>query len=207
MRACSSWALSWRTRSAAPAPCALDRLDLARGARGSVSLSPSCSDCSSVGGLEQRRALLGRVADAGTLRGELGGDQEAEREQRRAERDLPARDAAQASDRRSRDAVGGRLRRRPRPGRRRRRRAATSDDPAGTPTAGDRTRAPIRAVARARPAPATAPRAPPPADPAHAAGSGPDGAGCGPSAVGSRAVDVGQPGRPEGGRRPRRAPP
>ena len=38
---------------------------------------------------DQRRPLLGRVADEGTFGAELGGDEEAEREEREAERHLP----------------------------------------------------------------------------------------------------------------------
>src|SRR4029077_11618111 len=50
------------------------------------------------GGLEERRPLLGRVPDARVLRPQLGRDQEAKRQQRDAERDLPARDGPQADD-------------------------------------------------------------------------------------------------------------
>ena len=53
-----------------------------------------------IGRLDQRGALLGRVAGARHLGRELGGHQEAQREQRQAERDLPAGDGAQAADRR-----------------------------------------------------------------------------------------------------------
>ena len=52
-----------------------------------------------VGGLDQRRPFLGRVSDTGTLGGELGGDEEPEREQGDPERDLPGRDGAQSPDR------------------------------------------------------------------------------------------------------------
>ena len=47
--------------------------------------------------LDQRRPLLARVPDARPLGGELGGDQEAEQEQRDAERQLPARDRPDAA--------------------------------------------------------------------------------------------------------------
>ena len=49
------------------------------------------------GGLDERRPLLGRVPDARPLRRELGGDQEAEGEEREPERDLPARDRPQSA--------------------------------------------------------------------------------------------------------------
>ena len=49
------------------------------------------------GRLDERRPLLGRVPDARALRRELGGDEEAEGEEREPERDLPARDRPQSA--------------------------------------------------------------------------------------------------------------
>ena len=96
IRACSSSALSWRTRSAEPAPW--------------PSTSPICGaqledPCLErvllgleLGGrLQERRPLLRRVADPRALRAELRRDQEAEHQQRGPQGDLPARDAAEAA--------------------------------------------------------------------------------------------------------------
>ena len=59
-------------------------------------------------GLDQRRPLLRRVADARALGGDLRGDQEAEDEQRHGERDLDARQRTEARDERAhRSIVGG----------------------------------------------------------------------------------------------------
>ena len=76
----------------------LDALDLRAQLEDPV-LEPVLLRLQLVRRLDQRRPLLGRVADARALRGELGGDEEAEREQRDAEGDLPARDRAEASHR------------------------------------------------------------------------------------------------------------
>ena len=164
-----------------------------------------------VRGLDQRRPLLGRVADARTLGGELGGDQEAEREQRDPERDLPGRDRAQAPDRDHGDGADAR-----------RRRAASADGhqqddhadrderrrPAWPPSsAAGSPGAAGTGVAVAPPeAPAAGPWLdggrdawPPGAAPVQADGTGPGGAGCGPNLVFGVGVDVLEPGVAERG--------
>ena len=57
----------------------------------------SCCDWRPGRRLDERRALLGRVADPRALGRELRRDQEAEAEERRAERQLPARDLPDAA--------------------------------------------------------------------------------------------------------------
>ena len=91
MRACSSSALSCRTRSAEPAPWLSTLWICARRSR-IRALQVVLLGLELVGRLDQRRPLLGRVPDPRTLGRELGGDQEAERQERDAEGDLPARD-------------------------------------------------------------------------------------------------------------------
>ena len=87
--------LSWRTRSADPAPWPSTPWISARSCEDPV-LELVLLGLELGGRLHERRPLLGRVADARALRAELGGDQEAEDEQGHAERDLPARDAREA---------------------------------------------------------------------------------------------------------------
>ena len=70
---------------------ALDRLDL-RPQVEDPRLESVLLGLQLVGGLDQRRPLLGRVPDARPLGRELGGDEEAERQKGDAEGDLPARD-------------------------------------------------------------------------------------------------------------------
>ena len=110
IRASSSSALSWRTRSAAPSPWPSSGLDLLAELE-DPRLEGVLFGLQPEGRLDERRALLGRVADARTLGRELGGDEEAEREERQAEGDLPARDGARTRAGRSswpgRGAVGG----------------------------------------------------------------------------------------------------
>ena len=51
-------------------------------------------------GLHERRALLRRVADPRGLAARLGGDQEAQRDERAEQGDLPRRDGPEAGERR-----------------------------------------------------------------------------------------------------------
>ena len=77
IRACSSRALSCLTRSAAPSPSLSIGLDLAADLE-DPGLEPVLLGLQAGGGLDERRALLGRVADPRALGRELGGDEEAE---------------------------------------------------------------------------------------------------------------------------------
>ena len=92
-----SSALSWRTRSAEPRAARLDDLDLGAQVEDPV-LEVVLLGLQTRRGLEQRRPLLGRVADARALRGELGGDEEAEGQQGRTKGHLPAGDRLEPSD-------------------------------------------------------------------------------------------------------------
>ena len=114
------------------------------------------------GGLNERRALLGRVADARTLRGELGGDQESKGEKRKAERHLPRRDrrgsgrvVVAVTVRRRAPAVGVAAGAVTRPGeqheRRRAARAAGRPLPVPSPSRPTACRAPAGAAASGRP--------------------------------------------------------
>ena len=90
---------SWSFRSPVTAVAALaGRLEvLDRGPQLEHLLLEALLLCLEVeGGLDERRPLEARVADPRTLGGELRSDEEPEGEQRRPERDLPARDRADA---------------------------------------------------------------------------------------------------------------
>ena len=80
-------------RSPAPATRAAGSGPAGRAAAAS---GASCCDLEVARGLDQRDPLVARVADARSLGPQLGRDQEAEREQRDAEGDLPARDRSRA---------------------------------------------------------------------------------------------------------------
>ena len=82
MRACSSSRVELPDEVGRALALALDRLDLGAQLE-DPGLEPVLLGLQLVGGLDQRRPLLGRVADPRALRRELGGDEEAERQQRR----------------------------------------------------------------------------------------------------------------------------
>ena len=95
MRAVWSSSLSSRTSAADPCPaCSVDWM--LRAQVEDARLELLLLGLQLARGLDQRRPLLRRVADARTLGGQLGGDEEAEPQQRRPEGDLPARDGAQS---------------------------------------------------------------------------------------------------------------
>jgi hypothetical protein len=93
-RASSSWSFSAPIGGARPLPLLLELLDLGAELehlrRQGLLLVLEIER-----GLDERRALLGGVTNAGPLGGELGRDEEPEPEQRETERDLPARDRSQ----------------------------------------------------------------------------------------------------------------
>ena len=100
MRAASRSSLSWLDGRGRPLAGPLDRPDL-RAQLEDPRLQVVLLRLQLGRRLDERRALLGRVADARALGRELGGDQEPEAEQRGAERQLPARDPPDAAHRRS----------------------------------------------------------------------------------------------------------
>ena len=150
--------------------------------------------------LDERRPLLGRVADARTLGGELRRDQEAEAEQGRAERDLPARDRADASDHDGGPPAGRRERvhtssTMPPPTRR-----ATSSSPTGGGDTVVRGAVGFTVFGTAD-APGRVGALLPGAGEAalQSAGTGPAGGGCGPYFTGRLRTEVRQPRLVEGG--------
>ncbi len=98
MRACCEPVVELADHGGRALALALDDLDL-RAQVEDPTLEGVLLGLQLVGGLDQRRPFLGRVADTRTLGGELGGDEEPEREQGDPERDLPGRDGAQSPDR------------------------------------------------------------------------------------------------------------
>ena len=169
---------------------------------------------------DQRRPLLARDPDPRALGRELRGDQEAEHEQRDAERDLPGRDRADARRERRHARSSGRRRRsdgarprRPRrraaPRRRRRGRRSSADAAvSGAVTTTGVASAPAVAAPGSpwrprRPASAPRRRAAGPSSPTAA---GPAGAGCGPNCLRLGRPEVREPARLERGRGPRPAP-
>ena len=196
IRACLELGRSARGPAAAdPWPCALDLADLRSRSSRICALSSSCCAWSPSAVSTSGDALLGRVADARALRGELGGDEEAEGEQRDAERDLPASGSPGRAARRghasARPADAGGVSATTATITTTTTTMTTSDDPRHS--TGDRSRPVVGAGApgRAR-APGAGATPGSPATRPRPSATGPRGAGCGPCRVGA----VGARGRP-----------
>ena len=158
IRASSSW--SFRVRSAVCDPALSCSIAWICPRRATIrSLSSILLGLERQRRLDQRRPLLARVPDARALGGELGGDQEAEQEQRDAERHLPARDrpdAAREGAHRGGPPARPGLPPRPRPERRRlvlvpaRRRNGCPPAPGGSPGRPVAPPSPARSASSAR---------------------------------------------------------